>query len=392
MSMFSVRKNNLDGLVNQETDFIRQLQKIEDDINHIIRNFAYHGAGRNRCLRRLKAVNSDINRSKRTMEMMRDALSQGVRKYQDTEKRIGENAKVKAFQYSDISKTEAIVKSGNELPEKDSLYSYIKAILKYNEKFGEDENAGISGAILGYLKNLQEVFEGRSKTDFFDLAESSSKLWTAFYKYLSEQDVTGIFKKKWGKGASAVSWAGSIMGLFSAICDAQEADNSTVFSQWSNAFDILDEGTDVVKDGYEWLRYEDVLNDKGGIHSNAGKYAILAKTIFSTAGQTIKSVEKYGEDGSWSTDDTARTMVEASVAGLETMASGLTFGIISAETFRTSVDEIAQNLENGTTYLAQQSADYIKMHNELLDRWESGSELDQVGVFCEALFKMVFLM
>lgn len=98
--MFSVRKNNLDGLVNQETDFIRQLQKIEDDINHIVRNFAYHGAGRNRCLRRLKAVNSDISRRERTMEMMRDALSQGVRKYQDTEKRICENAKVKVFQYN----------------------------------------------------------------------------------------------------------------------------------------------------------------------------------------------------------------------------------------------------------------------------------------------------
>lgn len=390
MSTFSIKGSNLDGLIDQEADFTRQLEKTKNDIDSIISKFAYYGAGRARCLRRLKAVSSKISTHKRSMEMMREALSQGVKKYQDTEKRICGNAKTGKFQYNDINKPEAVVKNGNEHTLDDPFYLYIKAILKYKEKFNDDENAGISWGFLNYMEGLRNFWDERSEADFFDLGQSSSELWTAYYEYLSKQDSTELFEKKWGKRVAGVSVAGSIMGLISAVYDTAEQDNDTFSKKWDSTFDILEEGTDVIKDGYEWWNYEELLKGKEGIHSTAGKYAILAKTLFSVAGQAGKSIERYSEDGSWSMDDTARTMIESSVAGLESMVSGLTFGIISAETFGVSVDDICKNLEDGTQNLGQQAADYIKEHEDMYDRWNKGSELDKAGLICEALFKKTF--
>lgn len=390
MSMFSVKGNYLEGFVNQEADFIRQLQRIEDDINFIMRSFAYYGTGRIRCLRRLKAVNGEISASRKNMEMMKGALSQGIRKYRDTEKRIYENAKVNRFQYNDINKGETALEKGDETVQKDSVYSYIKAFFKYREKFCKDREAGISGALMSYIKSLQKFFNEKAKAEFFDLAKASSKLWTAYYKYLSKQDATGLLQKAWGEKAAEVSAVGSIMGLISAIYDAGEADNSTFLKRWGNAFDVLEEGTDVIKDGYEWCNYGSLISDKGKIHSTAGKYAILAKIIFSVSGQAGRSIERYSEDGSWDMNDTARTMTESSIAGLESMVSGLTFGIISTETFHTSVDDISQNLENGATSWGKQAGEYISRHKDMCDKWNNGSEFDRIGLTIEALFKMSF--
>ena len=396
--MFSVKGNNLENLINQEYIFIYQLGQMEDEINCIIRNFAYHGAGRERCLRRLKAVNNSIYYSQRKMEIMREALSEGIRRYQDTEKRICENAKADSFRYRTVNGSGSSVVGGSmgargnnkNRSLSDSLYSNIKVFLKYKEKFEKDKGAGLAGAVMSYVKDLQNFLNKKSGADFFDLTKSSSKLWNAYYKYLLKNDDKGLLKKQWGKKAAGVSMVGSFMGLISTVYDVSEKENDTFFKRWGNLSDVLKDGTDVVKDGYELWHYEELLNKKNGLHSAAGKYAILAKTAFSVAGQTGRSIEKYSADEHWSVDDTARTMTEISVAGLETMVSGLTFGIISADTFGTSPEKIAADVENAATGLGQWAGEYIVAHEDMRKRWKKGSKLEQVGLVYEALFRNAF--
>lgn len=396
--MFSVKVNNLENLINQEYVFICQLGQMEDEINHIIRNFAYHGAGRERCLRRLKAVNNSIYSSQRKMEIMREALSEGIRRYQDTEKQICENTETDRFQYRVVNSNGSST-AGSSMGARgnnknrtlsDSLYSSIKAFFKYKEKFEKDKGAGLAGAVMSYVKDLQNFLNKKSGADFFDLAKSSSKLWNACYKYFLINDDKGLLKKQWGKKAAGVSMAGSIMGLISTVYDVSEKENDTFFKRWGNLSDVLKDGTDVVKDGYELWNYEELLNKKNGLHSTAGKYAILAKTAFSVAGQTGRSIEKYSADGYWSVDDTARTMTEISVAGLETMVSGLTFGIISADTFGTSAEKMATDIENAATELGRWAGEYIVDHEDMRKRWEKGSKLEQAGLIYEALFRNTF--
>ena len=74
-------------------------------------------------------------------------------------------------------------------------------------------------------------------------------------------------------------------------------------------------------------------------------YTSILQSAMDVAGQTYDSIHKYKEDGHWSLEDTAYTGIEASVKGLDTLLSKISFGVFSLKTAGTSAGDTAKWLE-----------------------------------------------
>ena len=325
---------------------VNQLKKISDGLEKQ-KNLSYLSFDGNELLqKRIDTLSDEIFQYVDKMQEMENALENISSIYQKVEKQILEQ-----------EEGTSIVLSKKNTVDKDYLGSLIKKILKFTSKVSDNKDIGAISANFSYLYSVYNFFYllngktfGEKFADWCDMGKNSSGVLSAIYKWY-KNDLTQ--KEKWneiegiklGKKVAGVAVAGSILGLIGKIVEASNKENTTTMGRIADGLEAGTGITDFVKSLYELKNYEKLSKIKSGIHSTAGKWVVLCDTTLSFLGQTFRSVDKYYADGIWDMGDTGKTGVEASIKGLDSLASGLTFGLFSLETFGTSPEETIKAME-----------------------------------------------
>lgn len=387
--MFSIKPNQIIKICDQIFEITSKLNQQMIGIENSISALETL-SGTDKVISSLKNQFFIIDEEYLVLCNMEMALNNVMILYSDCEKRICDNANdKKGFNFGDTEKNKVQVEQKEkEDKEYDFLYSFFKAYFTFNEKSKLDDSAGIEKGLLEYFKEFWDFFgEKKDISGLFELADSSSSLWNEFYKFLEKKDATGILRKQWGERAAGIEVIGSLLGLLATIYNTTQEENINNGKKWKNFFEILEEGTDFSKDIYDLFTYNEAAQLEEGLYTEAGLYIILIKTILSSVGQAGESISVYYEDGIWDMNDTSRTCIEVSVSGLNSLISGLTYGIISAETFGTTPEEIYQNIENVSAVVGQSAGEYIYEHSEMRDKWNSGNVFNRIGLIVEAMYK-----
>ncbi|MCD7716106.1 MAG: hypothetical protein LUI39_06615 [Lachnospiraceae bacterium] len=380
-----------------------KVSQIESEVGNIRTSLNFSLKNRSRIVSSLSSVETALERSRKGFMSLESALADTIAEYQETEEKVKDCSG--RLTKSGITEAVVTVASDNsdESTEKlsDYLLPLIKAILKDLEKFGGITGAGFAGSLVSYLQDLKEFLTGdmqglSGSADLCDLAETSSKLWNALYKLLKSSDSTGVVENAWGTAAAEVGLGGSLIAVIGGIVDMVESvtsDDTTTGEKISSVIDAISESVGVEKSIYE---LQNVGTKSSGIYSETGVWATFATTIFSSISQLVKSVDNYSSDGSWDWGDTGATGVEVAISGLSTIISGLTFGIISPETFGTSTEEISEGIENwandvGTSLgnflndLGAKAGKYIGSDLEKYNQYKNGNIFTKMDLSIEAL-------
>lgn len=289
-----------------------------------------------------------------------------------------------------------------------TLWDLIKPYLTYQDKFNKNPFAGVEKSVVSYLESLIGFFSGDKRggtgaKDLCDLTKASSGVWSSLYPFFKQYDVTktdsdiGEFARKWGNINGGVGVIGSVSSLIGAFFGACQTEGKSEGEFWADIVNASGKSADVIKSLYEWKNF-DVVKEGGGRISAAGKYAILAKTTFSTISQTIKSVEEYSKDGTFDLGDMGSTCIDASVSGLYTMASGLisglTLGFVSIDWAGVKPEDISgfikENVSHYTDELGKRTGEYMISHPELSETYRNGNEITKSIISTYVTIKNLF--
>lgn len=262
----------------------------------------------------------------------------------------------------------------------------------FRTTFGNESE--LAGPLVQYIEDIENFLkwwtdnEGKPEqgwAEICDLAETSSKLWDAFYNYIKSQDPTGIFGKKWGKDVAVADIGGSLLGMISDAIEAVTSDDKNGEGKWSKFFEVLEGGIDVEESVAE---YEVLM--KGKEAPAIKLWTTFAKTILGTVSQGVDSISKYSADKTWDLNDTGCTLIEASISGLDAEASGIisffTLGLCDMDTVREILNlptalEVSTTLENWAYTRSQKISDYILKSPELTDMFLNGNFFQKASSF-----------
>ncbi|MDO5418102.1 MAG: hypothetical protein Q4F29_12945 [Lachnospiraceae bacterium] len=275
---------------------------------------------------------------------------------------------------------------GDKDDKDDNILDIIKAYLTAREKGEGDDDAGFTKDVISYFEDLFDFFSGDMKgysgfADWCDLGKSSSGLWKAMVDFFKNRDPGDYIDEKFGKAAMGVGVIGSLFGLIGGVTEALGANGESAGQVISKWLDAAKDGTDLGKTIY------DIFDKHEGVYTPAGIYTVIVGSALSVLSQGSRSVDEYLKDGKWDIMDFAGTGVDVSIAGLESLLSGLTFGVISDDTFGTSVDEISDNLKNKAEEGGKKAGEYIVNHPDMLKEYQEGNVFDKVRLTAVACLK-----
>jgi len=343
----------------------KKLDRIADSVGNVRLNLSFDLQGRERIVKTLSSTESLLEGCKTDLGSMESVLGAVMARYQETEERVKERSGQLAK--SGITNAEAGIEyssslGGEEAGSSDdsdessplenfinSILDYFKGLMKILEKLGDSDRAGVLSDFFSYIKNIFGFITGDISgwsgiSDWCDLADGSTGMWSAVYdiyksKYSNLED-------SWGGVADAVSVIGSLFGLFGGVAEAVDTflSGTTVCEKIASAVDAGSGLIDVVKSIYKIGQ----TAVEGAFYTAADLWAAFAKTVTSSVSQLFDSIGNYFSDGVWDIGDTGATGVEVAVAGLTTLFSAISFGIISPETFGTTAEDISSALEQWT--------------------------------------------
>ena len=116
-------------------------------------------------------------------------------------------------------------------------------------------------------------------------------------------------------------------------------------------------------------------------------YTSILQSAMDVAGQTYDSIHKYKEDGHWSLEDTAYTGIEASVKGLDTLLSKISFGVFSLKTAGTSAGDTAKWLEEKTTEIGEAAGKLIASNPESKQAFQNGNVAKRLQMIVQAMWQ-----
>ncbi|MCD7746721.1 MAG: hypothetical protein LUI13_15825 [Lachnospiraceae bacterium] len=410
--MSSVKVDTTKVLAQQSSlqNYQNKVIQIEEEVESIRSNLNFNLKNRSQIANSLSLVETALQKSCSGLGTLGSTLADVMGSYQETEQKIkdrggkltkseiteavgtisGGGSSSASGTESGTSSTDAEGGSDNTEDE-DVLLQMIKAILKDFEKYFDSEEAGFGGGLVSYLEKLADYFTGDKEgwsgaSDWCDLAESSSKLWNALYKMLKSYDSTDALEKQFGKASAGLGIIGSVIGLLGGVfsmADTITTDGSTTGEKIAAGIDAAGEGIDVIKSVYD---LKNIADKSTGPYSAAGLWATFAETITDSASQLAESISKYSADGSWSAGDTGATGVEMSVAGLSSLISGITFGIISPETFGTSAEDISSSIESWANDLGTKAGEYICSDPSLLEEYNNGNIFTRIALTFKGVF------
>ena len=360
------------GVSNIKSDFKRTIRhldwdvKYQSDINKTASQLAKKLDGYESTLKSYKSFMGDVYKQYRKLD--HDKFNENIL---DIESIAG-----------------AIAGDSNSEDEIDKRFSsLIKSILKWKDKTKSDSTAGITKDGLSYLESLYKFLHGdmsglTAAENWCDLCGNSMGLWKGFYGYLKKfyNETGNVFsianqKKVAGLGifASFVGWGVDIFGAVDTIKNTEDMGAAGKIGE------IIGTGDNAINiwEGIENLRH---VGEKtsSGIYSPLSLYTTIAKGYLSAASQGFSSFEEHSSDGKWDMGDTAATGVESSVAGLYSMISSLTFGLVSEGTTGISAGDVSHTLENAAGDIGTRAGEYIMSDPDLHQRYKEANTAGKV--------------
>lgn len=221
------------------------------------------------------------------------------------------------------------------------IIKICKDDVKCISKILDDKTLGFTGNILDYVNNLISFYNPNKEGAFgfaqlCKLAKSSAGVWKGLYDLLKDgmddQVIKELFKLKYGDIATGVGVAGSFAGLIGSILQAYQT------GDWDDFSGIGKSATDLGKTIYL------IGKDSKVVKYSAYAYSSILKSALDFSGKTIEDIKKYSEDGKLTVGEIANTGVDASIKGLNSLVSELTFGAISLENTNISPEELSTKL------------------------------------------------
>lgn len=216
---------------------------------------------------------------------------------------------------------------------RDRAFKEVKNILKFLDKAGDIESAGILKDIISYIEKTYGFFTGEKKgwsgaADYCGLFDSSVGLWKGFYDLaagtLTEAQKkgikTGLFSKKGETAVAGLNLAGDTFGFLEAIFEANSKFGENDI--YNNAANYLESGDELFKVGKDIYGIAKTKVKPGASYL----YEATVSGVVDATAQTVRSIGKYSADGKWDSNDTAATGVDMSVAGLYGIVDSLSFG------------------------------------------------------------------
>lgn len=232
------------------------------------------------------------------------------------------------------------------------LLKLCKEDVKCVSKITDNKTLGFTGDILDYLNNLFSFYDPDEAGAFgwvklCKLVKSSSGIWNGFYSLLKAGMKDDIMKKlfeiKFGDIATGVGVTGSFAGLIGAIIQAVST------GKWDDYSGIGKAATDVGKTIYL------IGEESRVVKYSAYIYTSILKSMMDFGGKTIEDLKKYSEDGKLEPGEIGRTGVDASVKGLNSLFSEISFGVISLENMNTTPEELSKKLTEGAAGLGTEA-------------------------------------
>lgn len=374
MAEFSVMAVKLKGNAEEISSISGSMSKCGSKVRQICGSLSLEGVAGTAVRRNLRELSSGIEKQSNKIKKASSTLNQIANLYETTEKQIT-GAKFETGN-SERSLSTGSSGSGESGTTADPTKTFINSMLKFYKslfaalgKVTDDSVLKFLKPIFGYMGSFfsffSDIFGGGSdvygtSADLCDLGKDSINLWEGIYKVLTPDDpqIAKQYKNLWGAKVAGAGIVASVIGMVGKITEAI-GNNGTWGEKASSWIDAVGESGDIAESIYNLKHLADDTKTKG-IYTKEGLWLTFADTCFSVLSQTTKSVDKYYQDGSWDWNDTAATGIDISICGLNEIASGLTFGLVTTESvFGMTPEELSQGIQNFAGKLGKEIGNFI---------------------------------
>lgn len=392
MANIKVNFETIEQAITIQKKIARRLEEVEGQINRLSTQIDINRMYSFRTIKNsLQSAKSDVSVEKNNAAMLSQCLNEIIDLYVKTEQEIQNK--------NTANKNTAESKNSTQEEKDTSFFKWLKTIFKWSEKIEVYENGDFASDGVGYIESLYKFFTGDLKgltgaSDWLDLGDSSISLWKGHYDFFKKKygENGAIFSPNAQMGVAGLGLFGSLLGFYSSVFKNVDTINKTenigTAGVIGTMFESGEELVDVGKSTYDLFHVGEKVSD--GIYTPQSLYATTAKTYISAISQGFKSYQKYSADGVWDMDDTAATGIELSVAGLGTMVSSLSFGLISEDTFGVTAEEFSEGLENSAKDMGTKAGNYIVDHPELKERYQNSGTIGRTIITFEATVKSLF--
>jgi Ca2+-binding RTX toxin-like protein len=316
--------------------------------------------------------------------------SENISDYKLTLKNL--KGKEVTFTDSDGNTTTQIYKNDDEKDNNNSIFNSISNILKElssNELVNFIDTiseatyeltkldpikypAGLIHESISYVEDLYDIFHDPKNNsvdagDLLGLSSSSIAVFKSIYENLdtfSGATNTAIWGNAAKRNVKVLALASDILGLISSYFSAST--NLTEKTARTAIADYLDATGEnlgnVLDDAYDLF----VINQQEAGPWNAmNVYVALFEAGIGTIEQAIRSSEKYyAEDGKWDLNDTAKTLLDSSMAGLYGISHKLSAGL--DDVILGWIDEITGgNKDSELNYFQKAATGYAILGNNI---------------------------
>lgn len=328
--------------------------------------------------RLLRSISNEIAEEERMLRAMESFLDSTAVKYEELEHQSMGGAKVKKSSVWIVT-----VKSPkdfySDLLEK--VKNGVKLVSKLDDDDGDTE--GFTADILAYAKDFVKMFVGGDDEEsigvrWWNLADSSCSVWKGFYEMLrdgmDDEKLKKAFEGKYGNAASAVGVAGSLSGFVGSYIQFWKTGEMDDYS------DMLKSTVGVGKEMYSVIEKPD---SGYGAHI----YTSIIKSGIDFSVQIGESTRKYNEDGNLSWTEIGAIGVEASITGINTLISELTYKVVSLENIDSSPEKISDTVLSGAENWGEKAGEMIRDDPELKKEYDEGSSFKKTRMLLWAIGK-----
>lgn len=363
---------------------------------------------------KLKKIRQDLEDESQSARQMNRTLQEVVDIYNSTEQQAMDAQK-------DLS---ADGQSGSGLPQwltdfanqiagflgKDNnsvldAFKFTASLLKNAGKATGSDEASLAGKLFALFSSVSEIANSTPQelfgnvtgyvSDSFSILNKLSEIFGDSSQNIGEK----LGLSKFGAVTSVIS---SVTGLVEDIAGVVEKWNSTtgdVVDRFASAVEqFIECGGSVVDTIISGNGMKAVLEavKKGSVEAvgtakkalkSAKSWLTLVDTVVSSVSSGAKAVVELGADGRISGQDVGEILFTSGINGLDTLISGVTFGLVSCETvFGKNAEECVDAVKSWASDISTNASAYIKNDPQRLKEYNEASPLKQAAMIFGAVF------